>query len=352
MKTETVVIDPDRVENFDCEIQRAAEIIKNGGLVAFPTETVYGLGANALDPTASKKIYEAKGRPSDNPLIVHVASVKDFSKYCEITNEKSFKAISEAFIPGPITVIQKKREFIPDTVTAGLDTLAVRFPVHTVARALIKAAGVPIAAPSANTSGRPSPTRASHVIEDLDGRVDMIIDSGECSIGVESTIIHIANDTPKLLRPGAVTLEMLEKVLGHVECDKAILEKMGEGEKPLAPGMKYRHYAPKAPVIGLRGSDDSVVRALRVKSFDTDTAILCFDEDVGKICESDRVLTLGKRDDKVSHAKNLFDRLRAFDKMNVKKIYTRIPDDSELGLAVVNRLLKACGYTVADSEKI
>ncbi len=352
MKTETVVIDPERVEDFEDEIQRAAEIIRNGGLVAFPTETVYGLGANALDSTASEKIYEAKGRPSDNPLIAHVASIEDFSKYCKITNEETFKAVSTAFIPGPITVIQKKMDFVPETVTAGLDTLAVRFPVHTVARALINAAGVPIAAPSANTSGRPSPTRASHVIEDLDGKVDMIIDSGECSIGVESTIIHIAGETPKLLRPGAVTLEMLEEVLGHVECDKAILEKMGEGEKPLAPGMKYRHYAPKAPVIGLHGNDSAVLRALYEKSLDLDTAILCFDEDVGQICNSDRVLTLGKRDDKAAHAKNLFDRLRAFDKMQVKKIYTRIPDDSELGLAVVNRLLKACGYTVVDSEKI
>jgi len=352
MKTEIVVIDPERVEEYEREIERAADIIKGGGLVAFPTETVYGLGANALDPTASKKIYEAKGRPSDNPLIAHVSSVEGFSKYCEITNEDRFKSLAEAFIPGPITVIQKKRGFIPDTVTAGLDTLAVRFPVHTVARALISASGVPIAAPSANTSGRPSPTKASHVIEDLDGRVDMIIDSGECSIGVESTIVHIADDTPKLLRPGAVTLEMLEGVLGQVVCDKAISEKMGEGEKPLAPGMKYRHYAPKAPVIGLKGSENSILRALFQKSCDPDTAILCFDEDVDCLCISDRILTLGGRDDKSAHARNLFDRLRAFDKMQVKKIYTRIPDNSELGLAVVNRLLKACGYTVVDAEKI
>lgn len=352
METEIVKIDPERVENFAKEIERAAEIIRRGGLVAFPTETVYGLGANALDPEASKRIYEAKGRPSDNPLIAHVASVEDFSKYCEITNEKSFEALSDAFIPGPITVIQKKRDFIPKTVTAGLDTLAVRFPVHTVARALISAAGVPIAAPSANTSGRPSPTKAEHVIEDLYDKVNMIIDSGECSIGVESTIIHIAGDTPKLLRPGAVTLGMLEGVLGRVECDKAIFEKMGEGEKPMAPGMKYRHYAPKAPVIGLRGDEDALLKVLFEKSLESDTAILCFDEDVQKIHKSERVLTLGKREDKSAHAKNLFDRLRAFDKMQVKKIYTRIPDDSELGLAVVNRLLKACGYTVVDPEKI
>ena len=350
MITKIVKIDPERVEDFQSEIQEAAEIIRGGGLVAFPTETVYGLGANALDPTAATKIYKAKGRPSDNPLIAHVASLDGFEALCSITYPERFSAIAENFIPGPITVVQKKRHFIPDTVTAGLDTLAVRFPVHTVARALIKASGVPIAAPSANTSGRPSPTCAEHVIEDLNGRVDMIIDSGASSIGVESTIVHISQDTPKLLRPGAVTLEMLRGIFPDIECDKCILEKMADGEKPLAPGMKYRHYAPKSPVIGLRGGEEAVIRTLAEKSRDESCAILCFDEDVEKIFSSGRVLTLGKKSDSESHARALFDRLRAFDRMKVEKIYTRIPDDSELGLAVVNRLLKACGYTVIDVE--
>jgi L-threonylcarbamoyladenylate synthase len=352
MKTEIVRINPDRVEEHEKEILRAAHIIREGGLVAFPTETVYGLGANALDSDASRKIYEAKGRPSDNPLIAHVASVEAFEQLCHIENRRFFDALTESFIPGPITVIQRKKEHIPMTVTAGHDTLAVRFPVHTVARALIAASGVPIAAPSANTSGRPSPTKAEHVIEDLDGRVDMIIDSGECSIGVESTIIHIADTTPKLLRPGAITLEMLRDVLGQVDCDKCILEKMGENEKPLAPGMKYRHYAPKAPVIGVKGSESAVIEYLCQRSCEADSAILCFDEDLPLLCRSDRVLSLGSKNDNDSHARYLFDRLRAFDKMNVNKIYTRIPEASQLGLAVVNRLLKACGYTVVDPEKI
>ncbi len=352
MKTEIVKIDPAHVEDYKSELERAAEIIRGGGLVAFPTETVYGLGGNALDKTAAEKIYRAKGRPSDNPLIAHVARVEDFEKYCEIENREAFDAISSHFIPGPITVIQKKKSFIPTTVTAGLDTLAVRFPVHTVARALIEASGVPIAAPSANTSGRPSPTRVEHVIEDLDSKVDMIIDGGECSVGVESTIIHIAGKCPRLLRPGAVTLEMLRGVLGEVVVDKAVTEKLSQGEVPLAPGMKYRHYAPTAPVIALKGSERAVVDYMRAVAADEKCALLLFDEDLEFIQKNERTLTLGKREDREEHARRLFDLLRTFDKMNIDKIYTRVPDDDDIGLAVVNRLLKACGYTVVDPEKI
>ncbi len=346
MKTEIVKIDPEHVELYKDEISRAADIIRAGGLVAFPTETVYGLGASALDKDAARKIYEAKGRPSDNPLIAHVSRKEAFEELCEIENREWFSAVLNNFIPGPITLVLKKRDFIPSEVTAGLDTLAVRFPVHTVSRALLDASGVPIAAPSANTSGRPSPTKASHVIEDLSGKVDMILDAGECSVGVESTILHIAGDKPRLLRPGAVTLEMLKSVLGEVECDKAVREKLGEGEVPLAPGMKYRHYAPKCPVIALRGSEDAVISYMKKTAQDPECALLVFEEDLKFVAESKRVLVLGKRDDKLTHARRLFDLLREFDKMNVSKVYTRMPDDSEIGLAVVNRLLKACGYTV------
>ncbi len=352
MKTEIVKIDPSCVEKYSAEIARAAEIIKSGGLVAFPTETVYGLGANALDKNAAEKIYAAKGRPSDNPLIAHVARIEDFEKLCVIENEKAFSSLVSHFIPGPITVIQKKRDFIPETVTAGLDTLAVRFPVHTVARALIEASGTPIAAPSANTSGRPSPTKAEHVVEDLYGKVDMIIDGGECSVGVESTIIHIAGTTPKLLRPGAVTLEMLEEVLGEVNVDKAVREKLSQGEKPLAPGMKYRHYAPKAPVIALKGRESAIISYMKKAVQDEKCALLVFDEDLSSLPLDGRVLSLGKKEDREEHARRLFDILRQFDKMSVEKIYTRIPDEGDIGLAVVNRLLKACGYTVFDAEKI
>lgn len=348
MKTEIVKIDPEHVELYKEEISRAAEIICRGGLVAFPTETVYGLGASALDKDAARKIYEAKGRPSDNPLIAHVSRKEAFRELCVVENEEWFSAVLDNFVPGPITLVLKKRDFIPMEVTAGLDTLAVRFPVHTVARALLDAAGVPIAAPSANTSGRPSPTKASHVIEDLSGKVDMILDAGECSVGVESTILHIAGNKPRLLRPGAVTLEMLERVLKEVECDKAVREKLGEGEVPLAPGMKYRHYAPKCPVIALRGSEENVISYMKKTAENPECALLVFEEDLEFVGEGERVLVLGKRDDHKTHARRLFDLLREFDKMNVSKVYTRLPDDSEIGLAVVNRLLKACGYTVAD----
>lgn len=347
METRIVKISPDRVSEFDDELRIAAEIIKKGGLVAFPTETVYGLGANALDARASEKIYEAKGRPSDNPLIIHIASKDDFEKYSEIEDRKRFEAITEKFVPGAITIIQKKRDIIPSTVTAGMDTVAIRLPSNPIARRLIELAGVPIAAPSANTSGRPSPTRAEHVIEDMMGRVDMIIDGGECEVGLESTIVLLKSGSATLLRPGGVTLEMLEDALGEVKVDKAVRGRLLEGEKPLAPGMKYRHYAPKGSVIILKGDDEAVISFMRKALENESAGIICYRED--NLPECERVKVLGSVSNKEEMAHRLFDSLRAFDSLEkVKTIYTRLPSDDEIGLALVNRLIKASGYTVLE----
>ncbi len=346
METKIVRINPEKIEDFEIELKEAAEIIKRGGLVAFPTETVYGLGANALDSTASEKIYKAKGRPSDNPLIIHIADKSDYEKYCKVESA-AFEKLVNDFVPGPITIIQKKRDIIPDTVTAGMDSVAVRLPSHKVAQRLIELAGVPIAAPSANTSGRPSPTKAEHVIEDMFGKVDMIIDGGECEVGLESTIVLLKEESVTLLRPGGVTLEMLENSVGKVEIDKAIRGKLEKDEKPLAPGMKYRHYAPKVPVVILKGEDRAVRNFMKEELQKEGTGLICYREDGFE--ESENVEILGSAENKSEMAHRLFDLLRAFDsKEKIKIIYTRIPDESDIGLALVNRLIKASGYTVKE----
>ena len=345
MDTKIVRINPEKIEDFDEELKEAAEIIKRGGLVAFPTETVYGLGANALDSTASEKIYKAKGRPSDNPLIIHIADKNDYDKYC-IVEGKAFEKLVNDFVPGPITIIQKKRDIIPDTVTAGMDTVAVRLPSHKVAKRLIELAGVPIAAPSANTSGRPSPTKAEHVIEDMLGRVDMIIDGGECEVGLESTIVLIKGEAVTLLRPGGITLEMLEESVGEVGVDKAIKGKLEKDEKPLAPGMKYRHYAPRVPVVILKGEEKAVREFMQREIKKEGTGLICYREDG---FNGENVEVLGSISDKNEMAHRLFDLLRKFDsKDNVKVIYTPLPSESDIGLALVNRLIKASGYTIKE----
>lgn len=343
METKIVRVDLERLDDFEDELKEAAEIIKKGGLVAFPTETVYGLGANALDEKAAEKIYSAKGRPSDNPLIIHIAREEDYDKFCYIENKEVFDKLKNEFVPGPITIIQKKKEIIPHTVTAGMDTVAVRFPLHPVARRLIELAGVPIAAPSANTSGRPSPTKADHVIEDMLGKVDMIIDGGECDVGLESTIV-LVKDTVTLLRPGGITLEMLEEAVGEVKVDKAVKGKLLEGEKPLAPGMKYRHYAPRASVVILKGEDEKVLAFMNKALMEENVGLIVYKED--GFDKNERIEILGSKEDKNEMAHRLFDSLRAFDsKENIKVVYTRIPAEDDIGLAIVNRLKKASGYT-------
>lgn len=326
----------------------AAEVIRRGGLVAFPTETVYGLGASALDAAAAKKIYAAKGRPSDNPLIVHIAELSEAERCFEVT--ELFYVLAQTFWPGPLTMILPKKECIPVSVTGGLDTVAVRMPAHPAARGLIRQAGVPIAAPSANLSGHPSPTEAAHVIRDLDGRIDMILAAGSCSIGVESTVVRLEGENLRLLRPGGVTLEELSGCIGasRVILDQAVTEKLKEGTRPASPGMKYRHYAPRARVILLRGEDAEVRMQMRERlEADCRSGALCFDEDL-PLLSGERTLSMGGVHDSKMQAHRLFSCLRAFDDMEVETVYARLPEKSGMGLALYNRLTRAAGFVIED----
>ena len=340
-------------ENAD--IKEAADIIRSGGLVAFPTETVYGLGANALMSEAAKKIYAAKGRPSDNPLIVHISKTEDVNNIAREIPEIFYK-LAECFWPGPMTVVLKKRIIIPDDTSGGLDTVAVRLPDNNIARALIEVSKVPIAAPSANTSGRPSPTRASHVFDDMDGRIDMIIDGGTVGIGVESTIVDLTGDIPTLLRPGAVTVEMLQEVCTEVDIDPAIEHLLASGEAPKAPGMKYKHYAPKADMKMLKGNEAAVLDYLKkeISKSEIKTAILTVDEHwavLEKIIEDNKkenikLLSLGSLKDMKTVAHNLFDMLRKCDELGVSTILSESFDESGIGREVMYRLKIASGFNI------
>ncbi len=328
----------------DNAIRAAAEILKNGGLVAIPTETVYGLAANALDGEAVKKIFVAKGRPSDNPLIVHISALEEIEPLVEEVDPRIY-ALAEKYWPGPLTVILKKSELIPDEVSPNLDTVALRMPSHECARAVIKAAGVPLAAPSANASGKPSPTRAEHVIADLDGKIDAIIDGGESDVGVESTVVTLATEPPTLLRPGGVTPEQLEEVLGKIQISSAVFEKLREGEKVQSPGMKYKHYAPAAQVTIIRGSFEQYKKFLFAQK-DTVCAV-CF-EGEGKHFE--KYIEYGRESDDASQAHSIFDALREVDEMGCKRAFVRCPVSSGVGLAVYNRLLRSAAFRVIDLD--
>jgi len=336
MKTQ--ILDPLCQES----IEQAAKIIQEGGLVAFPTETVYGLGGDGLSADSARKIYAAKGRPSDNPLILHISDPMEAEKYCY--TEPIYYTLAAAFMPGPLTVILKKRPIVPDAVTGGLDTVAIRVPSDPIARRFIAAAGVPIAAPSANLSGSPSPTTAAHVISDLSGRIDAVLAGGESEIGLESTIVKHDGDHLTLLRPGAITPEMLREVFPAVSLSDCTLRKLAPGEHPEAPGMKYRHYAPHAKVVILDGKKEDILAFQMGKRTLSDVGLLCFGEHyemlAGKNTES-----LGK--DSAEMAKRLFAALRAFDeKKEVKTIYAAMPPKDGIGMAVRNRLLKAAGFDV------
>ena len=326
-------------------LSEPGQIIRHGGLVVFPTETVYGLGGNATDKTAAVKIYTAKGRPSDNPLIIHVAEPREAEAYC-ITNPFYYR-LAEAFMPGPLTVILPKKDIIPTEVTGGLDTVAVRCPAHPVARALIRNAGVPIAAPSANLSGKPSPTCAAHVVRDMTGRVDMIIDGGACEIGVESTIVKLEDDkgTATLLRPGAITYDALCCVCTHVQVAAAVAHRLGENERPLSPGMKYKHYAPSSPFVLLAGEDKNVLSFLQEAQKNENCAILCYEDEVPHLAP-DKLLPIGPRHDLSLQAHRLFAALRQTDDMNVNIIYGHLPPEEGLGLALYNRMIRAAAHTI------
>ena len=344
MTTKIFKLDPNRFA--DDALQEAAELLKRGALVAFPTETVYGLGANALDSSACDSVFDAKMRPHDNPLIVHVLSPADFSKYAHTENQPLLKNLCNRFMPGPLTVILPKKEVIPSSVTVGLETVALRCPSHPIARALIRVSGCPIAAPSANLSGRPSPTCAAHVVEDMNGRIPVIIDGGDCEVGLESTVISLKGDTIHLLRPGFVTVEDLKLVTENVIISDAVLSALKQDEKAESPGMKYRHYAPNAPVTMVFGKEENVLNFFK-EQLSKNCGILCFDEDLSFLKNSgcdENLISFGSKFDLLSQASGLFDSLRKFDTKNVSHIYTRETSRDELGLAISNRLLRACAF--------
>lgn len=345
----TKIIQIDR-ENFkDEELLEAAEILRSGGLVAIPTETVYGLGANALDESAAKKIYEAKGRPSDNPLIAHISCMDELSALVKEIPEAG-KKLAEKYWPGPLTMIFPKKDIVPYGTTGGLETVAIRMPSDPVANRLIKLAGVPVAAPSANTSGRPSPTKAEHVVEDMDGKIEMIIDSGEVGIGVESTIVDVSGTVPMLLRPGAITMEMLRETLGEVEIDPAILGPMSADVKPKAPGMKYRHYAPQAEMTLVEGEMEHVTAFINQEAklaleAGLKVGIICTEES-RESYEQGILKVIGSRENEESVAHNLFAVLREFDDQKVDCIFSESFSKDRLGQAIMNRLCKAAGYHI------
>ncbi len=326
-------------------VQIAAGLIKQGEVVGMPTETVYGLAANALDGRAVAKIFHAKGRPQDNPLIVHIADATQLNTLCPAVPPQAAR-LAEAFWPGPLTLIVPKAACIPEEVCCGLDTVGVRLPAHPLARALIRAAGVPLAAPSANLSGRPSTTTAAHVLRDMDGRIAAVLDGGSCGVGVESTVVTLALDRPRLLRPGGVTLEQLQGVLGTVELDRALYEKIGDEARVSAPGMKYRHYAPKAPVTVVRGQPQAAAAYIKAHAAPGD-GVLCFDEyrDCFSACV---VACFGAQADLAAQARAVFNCLRAFDDTAVRQIWAQCPPDDGLGLAVANRIQKAAGFRTVD----
>ncbi|MCM1126401.1 MAG: L-threonylcarbamoyladenylate synthase [Lachnospiraceae bacterium] len=346
MKTRIIRLDEENIDRT--AVEEAGRVIRAGGLVAFPTETVYGLGGDALNAESSGRIYAAKGRPSDNPLIVHIADLEGLKKVVAKIPEEAL-LLAERFWPGPLTMIFEKADVVPYATTGGLDTVAVRMPSNKIARELIRASGRYLAAPSANLSGRPSPTDAKYVIQDLDGRVDMILDGGESEIGLESTIIDLSGEAPVILRPGYITEEMLKAVIAGVDTDWTILD-TDSGTAPKAPGMKYRHYAPKGSLVLVEGAQEQVVSYIngRLEAHRKEgkrTGVIAADE-TAPWYRADSVKSVGKRGDESAIAKHLFRILREFDDEEVQMIYAESFDRRGIGCAIMNRLLKAAGHQV------
>ena len=331
-----------RLTDAPADLRRAAELLRAGALVAIPTETVYGLAADALNGRAVRKIFEAKGRPMDNPLIVHIADISDWAALVTHIPEKA-RALAAAYWPGPLTMILPHAPCIPDEVSAGLATVAVRFPAHPVARDLIRLTGRPLAAPSANRSGIPSPTTAAHVLADMEGRIAAVVDGGPCAVGVESTVVDLSGETPRLLRPGGVTLEMLEAVAGPVDVDGAVTHALQEGAAAASPGMKYKHYAPKADVTLLEGTFEQF-KAYVDAHADQNPSCLCFTGEAEKLgwpC-----VEYGREGDGADQAKHIFRSLRALDEQGDGVVYARCPKKDGLSMAVYNRLIRAAAFRV------
>ena len=330
------------------DIEAAAAILRAGGLVGIPTETVYGLGANGLDPAAVRRIFEAKGRPQDNPLILHIPDPSWLERYCRDVPAAA-RRLAEQFWPGPLTMILPRRALVPDEVTCGLETVGVRCPDHPVTLAIIRAAGVPVAAPSGNRSGRPSPTCARHMLEDMEGRIQAVVDGGPCGVGVESTIVDLTLPVPRLLRPGGLPLEALEAVRGRVDVDRAVTAPLSHGEKPRAPGMKYRHYAPRAPVTVVTGDGAATAAYIR-RQAGANTGVICFGEYRDRF-PGCTVRSIGPAGDRGEQARRVFDALRSFDGTPVTAIFAQCPGEEGLGLAVANRLKKAAGFQIVAAEE-
>ena len=346
MKTEIIkILRDDPCEN-ERNLKRAAKIIQDGGLVVFPTETVYGLGADATNASAAMRIFDAKGRPSDNPLIIHISRPEDAEQYA-YTCELYYK-LAKLYMPGPLTVIMKSRDSVPRKTRGGLDTVAIRCPSNATANRLIELSGVPIAAPSANLSGSPSPTCAEHVIDDMMGRVDMIIDGGECDFGLESTIVKIDDEnTITLLRPGKITAEELS-LIADLKVADAVTDKLREGEVALSPGMKYRHYAPKAPVVLLDADISDVISYISENTVGR-CAVLCYTDEIEEYKQhlSNAVLyEFGNRDDELTQAHQLFSILREADKESFEVIYAPLPSKTGIGLALYNRMIRAAAHRI------
>ena len=345
MLTKIIKVDANDL-NLREKLYESADVIKNGGLVVFPTETVYGLGADGTNPVAAAKIYAAKGRPSDNPLIIHVANPADAEKYAYTCD--TYYRLAEAFMPGPLTVVLDSRETVPTATRGGLDTVAVRCPVNEIARELIALSGVPIAAPSANLSGSPSPTSAQHVIDDMQGKVDVIIDGGDCDFGLESTIVKVNHDgTLTMLRPGKITASDIESIGITVNVASAVTDKLGDSEVALSPGMKYRHYAPKSDVILLDGTPEKVFEYIKSKQH-TAIAVITYSEDIKLFAQlSEATLyDFGSSLDELSQAHRLFAILREVDKADYEVIYAPLPKKQGIGLALYNRMIRAAAYKI------
>ena len=354
METKILQVNPEQFG--DEELQEACQVLRNDGLVAFPTETVYGLGGNALHKEAANHIYAAKGRPSDNPLIVHISEVKSLYELAADVPEAA-KKLSEAFWPGPLTMILPKADIVPKSTTGGLDTVAIRMPSHPIAKELIRQSGVYIAAPSANLSGRPSPTKAEHVIEDLSGRIDMIIDGGMVGMGLESTIIDVTVDPPMILRPGFITYEMVKEIVPDATEDRTIFTKPTKEFKPKAPGMKYRHYAPSADYTIYKGDEVKVAeKIIELANEKADegkiTGIITADQHLhmyqGRLNKSIKVVSLGDLEKPETVANHLFKALRDFDKVDTEFIFGEAFSEKNVGQAIMNRLTKAAGYNIID----
>ena len=343
------------LKNTEEDIKTAAELLKNGGVVGIPTETVYGLAADALNPEAVKKIFKAKGRPGDNPLIVHICDFSDIERLNLVTKiPDTAKKLADAFWPGPLTMIMKKSDVIPNEVSAGLDTVAIRFPSHKTAQAIIRESGTVLAAPSANISGSPSPTTAQHVMNDMDGKIDAVLDGGASEVGLESTVITLAGDVPRVLRPGGITVEMLESVLGKVEVDDAVLHKLADNVKVASPGMKYKHYAPKADMVIVDGTRKHVIAKINelVASHRDDgkkIAVIATEE-TKQFYDADVVLSMGSRADEDSIAHELYRILRDCDELDVDVIFSERFSTPRIGQAIMNRMLKAAGHQVIDTH--